>query len=208
MPSLESLSRDTQAAIKTKCNAAEAQFDCSSAFNHGSHDDPVPHSLPVSTLCTPFLQHPLAYHAVRKEDGSTSSVLWNDGLTQGCPASPAAFSFLFLLVEKFFWPELAARAGEKAKEATDLIAHLDDLTLVTDVRYLEDAIRAMESAVAKARLIVNEMKGTVWTSTGMRPDGASAACGTMSRTTRASSWQDAPEPLTTKAAKHPPQCRW
>ena len=28
----------------------------------------------------------------------------------------------------------------------------------------------MESALAKARLIINEMKGTVWTSTGTRPD--------------------------------------
>ena len=31
---LESLSRDTQASIKTKSNAAVAQFYCSSAFNH------------------------------------------------------------------------------------------------------------------------------------------------------------------------------
>ena len=32
----------------------------------------------------------------------------------------------------------------------------------------------MESALAKARLIVNEMKGTVWRSTGTRPNGARA----------------------------------
>ena len=81
---------------------------------------------------------------VRKEDGSTMLVPSNDGLTQGCPASPAAFSF---------------RVGEEAKEVTELFAHLDDLTLVTLVRYLEDATRAMESALAKARLIINEMKG-------------------------------------------------
>ena len=99
----------------------------------------------------------------------------NDGLTQGCPASPSAFSSLILLVEEFFWSEVVAGAGEEAKAATDLFAYLDDLTLVTEERFLEDAIRTMESALAKARLIVNEVKGTVWTSTtGTRPNGARA----------------------------------
>ena len=83
----------------------------------------------------------------------------NDGLTQGCPASPAAFSFLILLVEEFIWPELVARAGEEAKDSQTCSPYLDGLTLVTEVRYLEDATRAMESALSKARLIVNEMKG-------------------------------------------------
>ena len=75
-----------------------------------------------------------------------------------------------LLVEELFWPELVARAGEEAKEAIDLIAYLDDLTLVTEERYLEEAVRAMESTVAKARLVVHEMIGSVWTSMGLRPD--------------------------------------
>ena len=128
----------------------------------------------------------------------------NDGLTQGCPAPPAAFSFLTLLEEEFFWSELVARAGEEAKEVTDLFAYLDDLTLVTEVRFLEHAIRAMESALAKARLIVNEMKGTVWTSTGMRPDGVRAgAMWDNVEDHEASHWLDAREPSTTRAAKHP-----
>ena len=77
-------------------------------------------------------------------------------------------------MEEFFWSELVARAGEEAKGVIDLFAYLDDLTLVTEVRFLEDAIRAMEPALAKARPIVNEMMGTVWTSTGTRPDGVRA----------------------------------
>ena len=74
----------------------------------------------------------------------------NDGLTLGCPASPAAFS-----VEEFFWLEVV-RAGVEATEAIDLFA------------YLNEDIRAMEAALAKARMVVNQMKGTVWTSTGHR----------------------------------------
>ena len=80
------------------------------------------------------------------------------------PRSASSF-----LVE-FFWPELVARVGEEAKEATVLFAYLDDLTLVMEERYLEEATRAMESALAKTRLAVDEMQGTLWTSTGMRPD--------------------------------------
>ena len=75
-----------------------------------------------------------------------------------------------MLVEEFFWPEVAARAGEEAKEAIDMFAHLDDFTLVTEERFLEDAIRAMVAAFARARLVVNQLKGTVWTSTGLRRD--------------------------------------
>ena len=174
---LESLSRDTQAAIKTKCNAAVAQFDCSSAFNHADRTMILSHIRHLSPHLARSLYNILSrttLNLVRKEDGSTMLVPSNDGLTHCCPAAPAAFSFLILLVEEFFWSELVARAGEEAKAVTDLYAHLDDLTLVTEVRFLEDAIRATEPALAKARLIVNEMKGTVWTSTGRRPDGMRA----------------------------------
>ena len=45
---LVSLSRDTQAAITTKCNAAVAQFDCSSAFNHADRTMILSHIRHVS----------------------------------------------------------------------------------------------------------------------------------------------------------------
>ena len=94
----------------------------------------------------------------------------NDDFTHCCPASPAAFSFLIMLVEEFFWPEVVARTGVEAKEAIVLFDYWDDLTLVSEERSPEDAIRAVEAALARARLVVNQMKGTVWTSTGLRPD--------------------------------------
>ena len=75
-----------------------------------------------------------------------------------------------MLVEEFFWPKVVARAGVEAEEALDLFTNLDNLTLVTEVRCLEDAIRALEAALTKARLVVNQMKGTVWSSTGVRSD--------------------------------------
>ena len=101
-------------------------------------------------------------------------------------------------MEEFFWSELVARAGEEAKAVTDLFAYFDDLTLVTEVRFLEDAIRPMELGLAKARLVVSELKGTLWTSTGTRPDGVRAGAMWELRT-----GEDAWEPLTTRAAKHP-----
>ena len=60
----------------------------------GPHEDSVSHSPPVPAPSTLFLQQPFALNLVRKEDGGTMLVPSNDGLTQGCPASPAAFSFL------------------------------------------------------------------------------------------------------------------
>ena len=103
---LESLSGDTHAAIKTKGNAAVAQFDCSSGFNHADRTMILSHIRHLSphlarSFCNILSRTTL--NLVRKEDGSTMLVPSNDGLTQGCPASPAAFSFLILLVEEFFW---------------------------------------------------------------------------------------------------------
>ena len=108
----------------------------------GPHDDSVSHSPPVSAPCTLFLQHPFAHHA---QSGS-----------QGRRCSHPGFSSI---TRSFLLSHLAGGgAGEDAEAATDLFAYLDDLTLVTEERFLEDAIRTMESALAKARLIVNEMK--------------------------------------------------
>ena len=158
---LESLSRD-------KNNAAVAQFDCSSAFDHADRTI-LSHTI---RLC-PHLARPFfsvlsrtTLNLVRKEDGSSSMVPSNDGLTQGCQ-SPAALSFLIMLVEEFFWPEVVARAGEEAVGVVDLFACFNDFMPVTEARFLEDATRAMEAALANTRLVVNQMKGTVWTSTGM-----------------------------------------
>ena len=47
------------------------------------------------------------------------------------------------------------------KESAELLAYLDVLTLVTGDRSPDDAIWAMEAALAKARLVVNETRGTV-----------------------------------------------
>ena len=55
----------------------------------------------------------------------------------------------------------------------------------TEERFLEEAIRATEAALAHSRFVVNEMKGTVWTS----HRDFWEPCGTMPRTTRASSWR-------------------
>ena len=86
---LESLSRHTQSSIKTKSNAALAQFDCSSAFNHADRTMILSHIRRMS----PHLAHPFynilsctTLNLVREEDGSTSMVPSNDGLTHGLPS--------------------------------------------------------------------------------------------------------------------------
>ena len=81
----ESLSRDTQTAIKTKCNAAVAQFDCSSAFNHADRTMILSHIRHLSPHLARSFHNILArttLNLVRKEDGGTMSVPSNDGLTQ------------------------------------------------------------------------------------------------------------------------------
>ena len=83
-----------------------------------------------------------------------------------------------MLVEEFFWLEVVARAGEETKEAINLFAFLDDLTMVTQETFFENGTRAMEAALSKVRQVVNQMKGTIWTSTGLRPN--TERVGTMS----------------------------
>ena len=59
--------------------------------------------------------------------------------------------------------------------ATALLAYLDDLTIVTEAKYLEMAIQSLQAALSKARLVENEAKGTVWTADEQKPDGDRAA---------------------------------
>ena len=102
-----------------------AQFDCSSAINHADRTmilSHIRHLSPHLALSFCNILSRTTLNLVRKEDGSTMLVPSNDGLTQGCPAPPAALSFLILLVEEFFWSELEARAGEEAKAVTDLFS--------------------------------------------------------------------------------------
>ena len=80
---LESLSRDTQASIKTKSNTA---FDCSLAFNHADRTMILSHICRLSPhLASPFFSILLrtTLNLVRKEDGGSSLVPSNDGLTKG-----------------------------------------------------------------------------------------------------------------------------
>ena len=174
---LESLARDVQAEMGARRHAAVAQFDCSSAFNYADRalilariEELAPHLAPAFAT---ILLH-TTQNLVRQEDGSYARVPSNDGLTQGCPASPAAFSFLVMEVERFFWEELARRGGADAVTATSLLAYLDDLTLVTEAEYLEMTILSLEAALVRARLVVNQTKGTAWTVDGQRPTGQRA----------------------------------
>ena len=136
----------TQASIRTKSNATVALFDCSAAFNHADrHDDLVTSAVLFPHLGLRFFFHPLARHAQFK----TEAHRWCRPTT----ASPKAAQRLQPRPppSSCWWrissgQSSVARAGEEAKEAIDLFAFLDDLTLVPEERFLEEAIRAMEAA--------------------------------------------------------------
>ena len=85
---LESPSRDIEASINTKSNAAVAQFDCSAALNHADRTMILSHVCRLSPhLVRPFFSilSRTTLNLVRKEDGGSSVVPSNNGLTQGCP---------------------------------------------------------------------------------------------------------------------------
>ena len=105
--------------MKTKSNAAVAQFDCSSAFNHAGRTVILSHIRRLSPHLARSFYNILSrttLNLVRKEDGSTSMIPPYYSLTQG----PAAFSFLIMLVEEFFWPEVEARARERRRPSISL----------------------------------------------------------------------------------------
>ena len=174
---LETLARDVHAEIGARRHPVVAQFDCSSAFNHADRalileliEELAPNLAPA--FATILLR--MTQNLVRQEDGNSAKVPSSDGLTQGCPASPAAFAFLVVKVERYFWEELLRRGGAMAVAQTALLAYLDDLTAVTEAEHLEVAILSLEAALARVRLVVNEAKGTVWTADGQRPEGQRA----------------------------------
>ena len=131
-------------------NAAVAQFDCSSAFNHADRTMILSHiaaCLHTSRApSSPSFRAP-TLNLVRKEDGSASmsrrTTVSHRAAQRHQPRSP------FSSCWSRYWPEVEARAGAEAKEAINLFASLNDLTMVTEERFLEDAIRTMEAALAR-----------------------------------------------------------
>ena len=98
-PAIEDLKRDIDAAIdkvqEEHGKAVVSQLDCSCAFNRTSRqaalknlEERLPHLL---TPIGQWLRLPMT-HILRTDEGESIEIVTRDGLPQGCPSAPLAFS--------------------------------------------------------------------------------------------------------------------
>jgi hypothetical protein len=86
------------------------QLDCSCAFNRAPRqtcltklEETAPHLLvPMGQwLTTPMT------HILKRDDGKTETIINTDGLPQGCPSAPLAFSLFMKDTEEHFRRHIA-----------------------------------------------------------------------------------------------------
>jgi hypothetical protein len=93
-------------------------------------------------------------HNVKKEVGTTANIITKDGLPQGCPSAPWAFSFAMANLEDDLYRIIAeARVNPKAAR---LNRYMDDLTLATAPEASDKCFEVLRDTLPEAGLKLDE----------------------------------------------------
>ena len=172
---IEDLKKDIDAAIervKEEQGAAVVfQLDCSCAFNRTSRQvalsnlaERAPHLL---TPIGQWLRLPMT-HIILTEEGEPVEIVTTDGLPQGCPSAPLAFSLAMGDPEQEFFTEMA-QTGTNPNHFS-LRRYMDDITLITAPHIADKCYSALKEALIRAGMKLNEDKCTAWTTDGRPPE--------------------------------------
>jgi hypothetical protein len=172
---IEDLEKDIDAAIDTikeeHGRAVVFQLDCSCAFNRTSRQaalsnlaERAPHLL---TPIGQWLRLPML-HILNSEDGSPVEIVTHDGLPQGCPSAPLAFSLAMGDPEQEFFTAMA-HAGVEPKHFA-LRRYMDDITLIAAPQYADKVYEELKDSLTRAGMKLNEDKCTAWATDGRPPE--------------------------------------
>ena len=103
-------------------------------------------------LLTPF------DHVIRFEDGHLEHVSTVDGLPQGCPSAPLAFSLGLKRSIDRFWERLGEERGIPATDIhkVKLFRYLDDITLITPPSVANKAFEILSTTLTEEGMLLNE----------------------------------------------------
>ena len=170
----EDLGRGIGAAIeKVKAERGKAnvfQLGCSCAFNRTSRqaalrnlEERLPHLL---TPIGQWLRLPMT-HILRTDEGEPIEIVTMDGLPQGCPSAPLAFSLAMGDPEHEFFQAVASERINPNHFA--LRRYMDDMTLVTAPHVAERCYAELKEALARSGVKLSEDKRTAWATDGKPP---------------------------------------
>ena len=176
---IEDLKKDIDAAIekvKEEHGAAVVfQLGCSCAFNRTSRQvalsnlaERAPHLL---TPIGQWLRLPMT-HILRTEEGEPVEIVTTDGLPQGCPSAPLAFSLAMGDPELEFFAALAQAYVNPNHYA--LRRYMDDITLIAAPQVADKCYSELKAALTRAGMKLNEDKCTAWTTDGKPPESQQA----------------------------------
>ena len=151
------------------------QLDCSCAFNRMPRDHALEglarHSPHLLTPVGQWLVQPLD-HIVRRQEGNVEHIVSTDGLPQGCPSAPLAFSLGLAKSVSRFWQILCNERGIPANfwQGVRLLRYLDDITLICPPEIADETYHVLRQVLTEDGMLLNEDKCIAFTSDGSQPD--------------------------------------
>ena len=111
-------------------------------------------------------------HILKTDEGEPTQIITYDGLPQGCPSAPLAFSLAMGDPEHDFFQNLAYAGMGPTHFA--LRRYMDDMTLITAPQVAERCYETLKEALAAAGMKLNEDTFTDWTTDGKPPETENA----------------------------------
>ena len=103
-------------------------------------------------------------HILRTDEGDPIEIVTLDGLPQGCPSAPWAFSLAIGDPEEEFFQAMA-RAGINPNNFA-LQRYMDDMTLAAAPTDAEKCYTELRDALTRAGVMLNEDKRAAWATDG------------------------------------------
>ena len=107
-------------------------------------------------------------HILRTEEGEPAEIVTIDGLPQGCPSAPLAFSLATGDPEQEFFMALA-QAGVSPNHFA-LRRYMGDITLIPAPHVADKCYSELNEALIRAGMKLSEDNCTAWTTGGRPPE--------------------------------------
>ena len=111
-------------------------------------------------------------HILRRDDGITETIITKDGLPQGCPSAPLAFSLFMKETEENFCryiaggPQVEIHGGR----GIHIRRYMDDISLIVAPEIADRCFEYLSKALTEGGMKFNQDKCTAWISNGETPE--------------------------------------
>jgi hypothetical protein len=111
-------------------------------------------------------------HLLKRDDGKTETIITTDGLPQGCPSAPLAFSMLMKDTEEQFCRHIAGdpHVVIHGGRGVHIRRYMGDISLIVAPEIADQCFEYLCKALTEGGMKLNQDKCTAWVSNGEIPE--------------------------------------